>query len=78
MIDKGSLRGITIPPNAPQAKERIVIAIGPKVEDLEVGDSIIGTGKMGEDVVPLPNEQDLYLTRQSNILLVIEEEGDEE
>ena len=72
LVDLGHLRGIAIPGISAQAKDRIVVACGPEVKDLEPGDSILIIGEVGQDVAPLPNEQDLYVTKQSNIILVVE------
>ena len=75
-IDKGRLRGIEMPQISAQAKERVVVAMGPKVEDLKIGDKVMVIGKVGEDVIALPNDSSLFLTRQANVtLIVVETEG---
>lgn len=69
-VDKrGSL---IMPQRSEQAKKRVVVAVGPKVEGLEVGDEVIGTGQQGVDWAYLPNHPDLIAVREANIILVVE------
>ena len=73
-VDRGSVRGVAVPEASAQGKELVIEAIGPEVEDLAIGDIVLAIGTMGEDVVPVPNEHDLYLTRQSNVVAVVQRE----
>lgn len=77
LIDKGKLRGINIPQISSQGKERVIVSVGPKVENLKPGDRVFAIGTVGEDVVMIPTEQDLYLTRESNIVLIVKEDEEE-
>jgi hypothetical protein len=74
LVDKGIVRGIVVPQISAQGKERIVEAIGPDVKDLHVGDKVYVIGSMNEDLVSLPNEPDLYLTKQSNVVVIVQED----
>lgn len=71
LVDRGSVGSIATPQISQQGKERIVLAIGPDVEDLNVGDRVLVIGSVGSDVVPLPNESGIYMTRQANVALVV-------
>ncbi len=77
LVDRQMVRGVYVPQISAQGKERIIEAIGPKVEDLKVGDKVFVIGQMGEDVVALPNDKDLFLTKQTNVVLIVEETTDE-
>lgn len=72
--NKGTLRGVAIPDQAVEGKELVVVAVGPMVEDLEVGDLVLVIGQVGQDTVTLPNERDLYMTRESNVALIVRPE----
>lgn len=75
IVNLGAIRKIAMPDQAVQGKERIVVAVGPKVEGLAVGDKVYVIGSMGQDVIPFPGERDLYLTKEANVALV-EREGE--
>lgn len=77
MIDRGHVRGVAMPNIAQQGKERLVVAIGPKVEGLKVGDKVLVIGSVGQDVVQVPSETQLYMTREANVALVEVPEGTE-
>ena len=78
LVDRGTVRGVHVPQVSAQGKERIVMDIGPDVEDLDVGYKVMVIGTVGMDVVQLPNETNLFLTKQANVTLIVEEEEDEE
>lgn len=73
MIDKGQVRGVLMPQIAQQGKEKIVRAIGPTVEGLEVGDKVMVIGEIGQDVIVMPSDRGLFCTRQQNVFLIVEE-----
>ena len=73
LVDKGMMGSLIAPGISAQGKERIVVAVGPKVEDLKVGDKIFVIGAVGESVIELPFEQSVYMTRQANVCLIVEE-----
>jgi len=74
LVDKGRVGTIITPQSAAQGKERIVVSIGSKVENLAVGDSVFIIGTLGEDVVQLPNHSDLFITKEANVVLVVRKE----
>ena len=78
LVDRQMVRGVYVPQVSAQGKERVIEAIGPKVEDLKVGDKVFVIGEVGVDVVALPNDKDLYLTKQINVVLVVEEVQNEQ
>lgn len=62
--------GIQLPDYSIEGKEFVVDAIGPDVENLNVGDKILAIGTIGQDLVYLPRRKDLFLTKQNNIVVV--------
>ena len=72
--DKGIVRGLAVPGISQEGKERTVEAIGPKVEGLKVGDKVYIIGTPGQDVVALPDEIGLLLTKEANVVVVITED----
>ncbi len=73
IIDKGELRGIAIPEISIEGKEFHVIAKGPKVEGLEVGDKVLMTGVKNATYFVLPFARDLILVRQDDVVLVLKD-----
>lgn len=71
MVNKGIVNGVVMPDIASQGKERVVVAVGPKVEGLNVGDVILVIGTPGEDLVQLADERDIWMTREANVALVV-------
>lgn len=77
MVDKGTVRGIHVPQQAAQGKEMTIVAVGPDVVGIKPGDVVMAIGAYGQDLIALPNEKDLLLTKQANIVLVVEKEEGE-
>ena len=77
IVNKGVVNGVVMPDIAQQGKERVVIAVGPRVEGLSVGDVIMCIGTPGEDLVQLAEERDIWMTREANAALVVVPEGGE-
>mgnify|MGYP001596401512 CR=1 FL=1 len=69
--------GVVIPKANAEGRVWTVVATGPKVEDLKVGDVVNPMGEVGQDIALLPRERDLYITREGNILMVQETEYDD-
>jgi hypothetical protein len=66
------VRGIAVPQMSAQGKEWTVESVGPKVEDsVKVGDKVLIVSTMFEHFVPVPGERSLYLTKCSNVALVV-------
>ncbi len=72
----GPVKGIHMPDQAEEGRRIQVVEIGPQVEDLEVGDLVLAVGTPGEDLVRIPGESSLYLTKQANVLCVVEKRED--
>lgn len=66
--------GIALPQQSLESRKYIVEAKGPKVEDLEVGDKVLMNGEQGQDWNYMPGCNDLLITHQLNVSLVIEED----
>jgi NADPH:quinone reductase-like Zn-dependent oxidoreductase len=61
--------GVALPEISIEGKEFVVEAVGPKVEDLEVGDRVLMIGKINEDYCFLPRSHELLVIPEKNILL---------
>ena len=72
-VNRGHVRGLAMPDQAAEGKDLIVVAVGPDVKDLKPGDRVLVIGTAGETVVRVPETRYL-LTRQSNVIIVIERE----
>jgi len=77
VVDRGKVGRVHIPQISKQGKERIVEAVGPDVVGLSVGERVMVIGTVGQDVVELPNEQGLFITKQSNVVLIIKDVEDQ-
>jgi hypothetical protein len=65
--------GIALPQISASAKQFHIVAFGPDVKDLSIGDRIIIVAKQGEgDYYPIPQSKDLIVLRQAYIALVVE------
>ncbi len=73
LVNRGQLRGVVMPDVAAEGKERVVVAFGPDVKDLEVDDRVLVIGQIGVDTIQLPNDRDLYMTKAANVALVVTE-----
>ena len=70
---------VAVPERSKEGQKFYVHAVGPKVEGLKVGDRVIfGGSPQGGEVSWIPGAKGLMLTRQENILVVIEEGAGEE
>lgn len=67
--------GIALPDYAIAGKKFVVEAMGEKVEDLDIGDSVLMKGQRGVEYYELPNRPDLLVIKQEFIVLVIEDEA---
>ena len=64
--------GLHMPDEAQEGNRLIVEAIGPQVENLYVGDVVLAIGTPGQDLVRIPTESNLFLTKEANVLAVVE------
>lgn len=68
---------IAYPQQSREGKRNVVLAMGPNVKGLEVGDRVQSLGtpeQAGVTYVFLPGRNDLFVTRQSNVC-IIERDG---
>lgn len=66
------VRGLFMPEASMQGKQYVVEETGPQVTDLTKGDVVLVTGKPGEDIGLLPNDSNLLVAPEKNVLLVME------
>lgn len=69
---RGKVRGLHMPDATEEGKRLVVEAIGQEVKNLNVGDVILAVGTPGQDLVRIPGEGNLYLTKQANVLAIVE------
>ena len=70
-----SIGGVALPEISKESKKTVVVAVGPDVVDgLKAGDEVLLIGTVGQDVVQLPREKNLLVTKQANVILVVESE----
>ena len=75
MVDVGiSKGGVHIPQISDHGKEYHVVAIGPKVEGLAIGDKVMAAGRVNVDFAFLPGFKDLFIIKQDNVQMVYTEE----
>jgi hypothetical protein len=68
IITKGeTTTGIALPDASQEGKDYIVMAIGPKVEDLDVGDKIMVIGQANSTFAFLPSSNELFITSEAFI-----------
>lgn len=69
IINLGKVGNVAMPDIAEAGKKNIVEAIGPKVEDLQVGDDVLVVGEEGKDFFFLPGTRRLLVTKEMNVVL---------
>lgn len=71
----GKVRGLHMPDVAAEGKRLVIVALGPEVKEgtLKVGDVVYAVGTPGEDLVRIPGESSLFLTKQANIFCTVEQ-----
>ena len=65
--------GIAVGDETLEGIEHVVVAKGPDVVDLEIGDKVMMIGSKGEDYAFVPRERNLLVIKQANIILVYKE-----
>lgn len=71
VIDRGQTEsGLQLPQQSQEGQEVIVLAVGPKVEDLKKGDRVIIISEEGGGPTHLRGEKDLYVVKESEVALV--------
>lgn len=66
--------GVLLPEISVEGKLFCVEAVGPKVDDLKVGDKVIMVGEINVDYGYVPGMKDLLCIKQGNVVLVMEPE----
>lgn len=69
--------GVALPETSREGHKWYVVAFGPNVSGMEVGDRVLVIGTLGQDVILLPAERKLFTTKEANVLLVIKEDQGE-
>mgnify|MGYP001568891782 CR=1 FL=1 len=62
--------GIAIPQISVEGKEFYVRNVGPKVEDLVIGNRVLMIGRQGVDYFPLPRSSTLFMIQEKQVVLV--------
>lgn len=75
VVQHGAHKGLAMPDRAVEGKEYVLMAKGPKVEELEIGDKVLMVGTMGVDWDFLPSCKDLLVIKQGNIIVVLGKTG---
>ena len=70
--------GVHLPQRSAEGTKWIVVAKGPDVEDLEVGDEVVVMGivqtpEQEGSIVPVPRMKGVFLTDEGNVLLRVRE-----
>lgn len=72
MTQKGEIGGIAIPDISAEGLEFHVVAVGPKVEGLKVGDHVLMIGRRNDNYWEVPSCRNLFIVKQEVICLVME------
>lgn len=71
IVAKGkTLSGIAMPDTAMEGNDFIVAAVGPKVEDLKVGERVMVIGRRGHEWDVLPGTTDLFILKEVNVPMI--------
>lgn len=70
------VKGLYMPQRSAEGTRNVVEVVGPKVEGLKAGDVVEIIGEQGS-FARLRGETSLYITKEANIALIIEENGEE-
>lgn len=73
-VEERTVGKLHMPDKAQEGKATFVVACGPDVTGLEPGDRVLAIGTPGEDLVRLPGESRLFVTRQANVICVVGED----
>ena len=74
IVDLGETpSGIATPQTSIHGKEFHVLAVGPKVDGLKVGDKVLMLGKVNVEYFQLPMAKDLIAIKQEHVVLVVDD-----
>jgi NADPH:quinone reductase-like Zn-dependent oxidoreductase len=68
---RDEINGVRVPERSVEAKVFTVVAIGPKVEHLNVGDRVMMTGQQKVDWDYLPGSHEMLIIDEANVLCVL-------
>jgi NADPH:quinone reductase-like Zn-dependent oxidoreductase len=68
-----NVAGLAMPDIAKESEIYHVVAVGPKVEDLKVGDQVIMVGVPNQTIVAVHYSKNLLITRETNVTAVLTE-----
>ncbi len=71
ILIKDEYRGIKLPQNSPEGKLYVVVAIGPEVKNLNVGDEVLITARVGQEWQLIPGEPELVFNIEEHVPLII-------
>lgn len=66
--------GIAVADWSIEGVDHVVQHVGPKVEHLKPGDTVLMIGAKGEDYAFLPNSKGLLIIKEANVVLVYGED----
>ncbi len=69
-----TITGIAVSDQAVEGVDHVIVVIGPKVQELKEGDKVLILGTLGQDYGQIPGSKDLFVTKESNVVLIYEEE----
>ena len=72
IIPRNSEGGLIYPDISQDGKDHFVINVGPKVEGLKKGDRVMSIAQQGSFVFLPGRKMELYVTRATNIALVLD------
>lgn len=63
--------GVALPQIGDSGKENVVIATGPKVEHLKVGDKVLAVGGLNVNMFQLPRHNDLVVAKEEAVAIIL-------
>ena len=62
--------GIAVGDTTLEGIDHVVVSYGDKVKNLKEGDKVLIVGQHGLDYAFLPNDRELFVTKEQNVVLV--------
>lgn len=63
--------GVVLPESTMESVAWFVVAVSADTKGLAPGDQVLVIGTQGQDVVRLPRERNLYVTKEKNLILKV-------
>lgn len=70
-VEAGKIGNLVMPEVANEGWRNIVREIGPDVEHLQIGDEVHVIGAINLDIIGIPNETNVFATKQANVILIV-------